>query len=67
MINQFYDSRNYVNVFWETGEDEEFDSDFTEFDDNLERYFEDLIVKNTTSVIKQTSAGTTVDGRRGSY
>ena len=56
MINQFYDSRNYVNVFWETGEDEEFDSDFTEFDDNLERYFEDLIVKNTTSVIKQTSA-----------
>lgn len=54
-INRFYDSRNYVDVTLETDISEDLKSDFSGFDDNLERYFEDLIIKNTTSVIKQSS------------
>lgn len=54
-INRYYDSRNYINVPLETEEYDDFKNNLSKFEDDLERYFENLIINNVASMIKQTS------------
>lgn len=54
-ISGFYDSRNYISVSSYAETNEHLPDNYLRLDDNLERYFEELIINSATAVIKQSS------------